>query len=75
VSLIWCIRRGNQRGFQNELAACVACNCSKRKTCKPYADLPAKALIAAQAEAGGNGHEVTGAMPLFAHAMQKNKSG
>jgi len=74
MSRIWCTRQGKQRGFQNELAACVACNCNKRKTCKPYADLPAQTLIAAQAEAGRNGHEVTGAMPLFAHALQQ-KSG
>jgi hypothetical protein len=71
MGLIWCTRRGKQRGFQNELVACVACNCSKRKTCKPYASLPAQSLIAAQAEADSNGHDVCGAMPLFAHALQQ----
>ncbi|MDX8406993.1 MAG: hypothetical protein R8L58_01260 [Mariprofundaceae bacterium] len=73
MSLIWCIRRGKEHGFQNELTACVSCQCRKRRQCKPYAELPAEQLIAAQREAAAHGHEVVGAMPLFNAAQRSGR--
>ena len=74
MSLIWCIRPGKEHGFQNELTACVSCQCRKRRKCKPYAELTAEQLIAAQSEATAHGHEVAGAMPLFSGARKQGRN-
>ena len=65
MSLIWCLKHGEGRGFKNELAACVACRCRKRKKCKVYAEMPLDKVVAAKTEALKNGHSVDVELPLF----------
>jgi len=72
MSLIWCIKHGEGRGFRNELAACVACRCRRRKKCKAYAGLPLDRIAAAKAEAQKNGHSVDIELPLFEIAAGSN---
>ena len=62
---IWCTRKGIAHGFQNELVACVACACKKRKTCKPYAAISLTEIAAANKEAKANGYKVSEDLPLF----------
>jgi len=71
MELIWCIKHGKNRGFQNELPACVACKCRIRKRCKPYADMPVNQLLEATREANQNGHQATINMPLFEMVRSK----
>jgi len=72
VELIWCIKHGKSRGFQNELPACIACKCPVRKRCKPYADTAINLLLAAAREANKNGHNASIGMPLFERVKQDN---
>jgi len=65
MKLIWCIRKGKDRGFKNDLVACVSCQCKQRKRCKPYAELSLEAIAAANVEAKNNGHQVDVEFPLF----------
>jgi len=69
VALIWCIRRGTDKGFQNDLVACVACDCRKRKRCKPYAELALDEIVAANRQAKTHGHSVSDDFPLFEAAL------
>lgn len=62
---IWCIRHGSERGFRNDLEACVTCNCRMRKRCTPYSRVPLESLLAAKARARRNGHNVAVELPLF----------
>ncbi|MDQ6996543.1 MAG: hypothetical protein Q9M82_03665 [Mariprofundus sp.] len=71
MNLIWCIKKGKDRGFKNDLTACVACHCRQRKRCKPYADLSMEQLIAANLEARNNGYQVVESFPLFESALRK----
>jgi len=71
MSLIWCIKKGKNRGFKNDLVACVACHCRQRKHCVPYAELPMEQIIAANIEAKKNGYPVVEDFPLFEAALQK----
>ncbi len=52
-------------GFKIELVACVACKCKKRKTCKPYAEVPLTEIAAANRESKRTGHKVAEDLPLF----------
>lgn len=65
MSLIWCTRHGKDKGFQNQLAACVACHCRQRKACTTYAAIPLEKIVAAKADARKNGHTVDVELPLF----------
>ena len=65
MNVIWCIRKGIDRGFKNDLAACVSCQCRQRKRCKPYAELSLEDIAAANVEARLNGHQIDVAFPLF----------
>jgi len=65
MELIWCIKHGKNRGFQNELPACIACKCRIRKRCKPYNEMPLKLLLSATREANKNGHDASIGLPLF----------
>ena len=71
MSHIWCTRRGEGRGFKQELAACVACSCRKRKRCKAYAALSLEQIVSANQEAKANGHDVFEDYPLFETALKK----
>jgi len=71
MSRIWCFKHGQGRGFNNELAACVACVCRHRKNCKSYAAVPLDQIVKANAEAKSNGHEVFEDFPLFENALKK----
>jgi len=71
MSLIWCIKKGKNRGFKNDLVACVACHCRQRKHCAPYNDLPMEEIIAANIEAKRNGYQVVEDFPLFEAALYK----
>ena len=62
---IWCVKKGVDRGFYNELEACVACHCRYRKRCQPYAELPLEQLADANAAAKRHGHAVHEEFPLF----------
>ncbi|TLS77270.1 hypothetical protein FE236_03765 [Mariprofundus erugo] len=73
MALIWCTRRGVGRGFSNELAACVACECRRRKQCAPYAALTLDQIAAANSEAKSNGHAVYESMPLFEAAFTRQQ--
>ena len=76
MSLIWCIRRGKDKGFKNDLVACVACNCRQRESCKPYAALSMEQIVAANCEAKQRGHQISGELPLFESAFrQHNEKG
>ena len=68
MALIWCIRHGDERGFHNDLEACVACQCRKRKRCKPYSLVPLDTLLVAKSRAKNNGHRVQIELPLFESA-------
>ncbi len=70
MSLIWCTKKGVGRGFRNELVACVACHCRKRSRCKPYAELPMEAIVAANVEAKRSGYRVDEELPLFESAIE-----
>jgi len=72
MNLIWCIKKGKERGFKNEITACVACQCRQRKRCKPYAELSMQQLITANVEAKKNGYQVVESFPLFESVLQKN---
>jgi len=74
MELIWCIRRGRDRGFKNELTACVACHCRFRKACKPYAELTMEQITAANIAARNQGHDVAEPLPLFEEGLQQNSS-
>lgn len=74
MELIWCIRRGKDRGFRNELTACVACHCRFRKQCQPYAELTMDQITAANVSARNKGHEVAEPLPLFEAAMQQQSA-
>ena len=65
MGLIWCIRHGEERGFHNDLEACVACHCRKRKRCQPYSLVPLDTLLIAKSRAKQNGHSVQVELPLF----------
>ena len=65
MGLIWCVRRGIGKGFQNDLVACVACECRMRKRCKPYAALAMDEIVSANQKAKINGHSVHEEYPLF----------
>jgi len=65
MSLIWCTKHGEARGFRNQLVACVACDCRHRRTCKPYANTPLEEIATAKLEASRNGHAVQVELPLF----------
>jgi len=67
---LWCTRKGISHGFHIELVACVACTCKKRKTCKPYADLPLTAIASANKESKRTGHGVAEDLPLFESAIK-----
>jgi hypothetical protein len=71
LSYIWCIRKGKDRGFKNDLVACVACHCRQRKRCRAYAEAPFKMIVAANVEAGKNGHSVVESFPLFESAHRR----
>jgi len=71
MSLIWCTKHGEARGFQNQLTACVACHCRHRKSCKPYADMPLEEIAAAKLEASRNGHAIHVELPLFEGIAQR----
>ncbi|MDX8388149.1 MAG: hypothetical protein R8M46_06400 [Ghiorsea sp.] len=71
MKLIWCTKKGLSHGFQNELVACVACVCKKRKTCKAYAEVPLKDIAAANRDSRKQGHDVAEDLPLF-EAMLKD---
>lgn len=73
MALIWCTRRGIGRGFYNELAACVACECRRRKQCVPYGALTLAQIAAANSEAKSNGHAVYESMPLFEAAFTRQQ--
>jgi hypothetical protein len=62
---IWCTKKGIAHGFQNELVACVACVCKKRKDCKPYAAIPLTEIARANKEAKASGYQVSEDLPLF----------
>jgi len=70
MSLIWCIRKGEARGFMNELVACVACDCRKRKLCTTYAEVPLPDLAQANIDAKNKGYQVSENLPLFEAAEQ-----
>jgi len=72
MSRIWCFKHGKGRGFNNELAACVACACRHRKNCKPYAELPLEEIVQASAQAKQNGHDVVEEFPLFEALYKKD---
>ncbi|ATX80621.1 hypothetical protein Ga0123461_2216 [Mariprofundus aestuarium] len=61
--------------INNELAACVASVCRRRKNCKSYAAVPLDQIVKANAEAKGNGHEVFEDFPLFESAFKKTELG
>jgi len=65
MNLIWCTRKGVGRGFKNDLAACVSCQCRQRKHCKPYAETSLEEIASANVEAKKNGHQVDMEFPLF----------
>ena len=65
MKLIWCTKKGVAHGFQNELVACVACVCKKRKMCKAYAETPLQDIAAANRESKQHGHNVAENLPLF----------
>jgi len=65
MKLIWCTKKGVAHGFQNELVACVACVCKKRKTCRPYAEVPLCEIAAANLESKKQGHAAAEDLPLF----------
>ena len=69
---IWCVRRGESRGFYNDLIACVACDCRRRKRCAPYAALTAEQLAEANVAAKHHGHAVCEEMPLFEAAFRES---
>jgi len=71
MNLIWCIRRGKDRGFMNELTACVACQCRQRKHCQPYAELSMEQITTANQQARANGYAVADSFPLFESTMNK----
>jgi len=73
MNLIWCTKKGVAHGFQNELVACVACVCKRRKTCKPYAAVPLQEVAAANLESKKQGHAVAEDLPLF-EALIKPKT-
>ncbi len=62
---LWCTRKSSTHGFKIELVACVACTCKKRKTCKPYAEVPLSEIAAANRESKRTGHNVAEDLPLF----------
>jgi len=74
MRLIWCIKKGKNRGFSNDLVACVACYCRHRKRCVPYTELPMEQIIAANIEAKEKGYRVVEDFPLFeaAQGMDSN---
>ena len=67
---IWCTRKGIARGFQNELVACVACACKKRKSCKAYAAISVTEIAAANQEAKAKGYKVYEDLPLFESLLE-----
>ncbi len=69
MSLIWCTRHGKDRGFRNQLVACVACNCRHRRTCRAYAETPLEDIVSAKLEASKKGHAVRIELPLFEHRV------
>ena len=72
MSLIWCLKHGEGRGFRNELTACVACRCRRRKKCKAYAEMSLDRIAAAKTEALKNGHDVDIELPLFEMAHSRD---
>jgi len=72
MSLIWCTRKGKAHGFMNELVACVACDCRRRKDCAPYLDISLPDIAQANLEAKKTGHQVSEDLPLF-ESIIKNK--
>jgi hypothetical protein len=70
MRLIWCTRKGMSHGFQNELVACVACTCRKRKTCKMYAEVPLEEIAAANRDAKQAGYQSAEDLPLFEAALK-----
>lgn len=73
MSHIWCIRKGKNRGFKNDLVACVACHCRQRKQCRPYAALTLDQIVAANIEAKKNGYQVVEDFPLFEAALNNSE--
>ncbi len=71
MSRIWCIRHGEARGFHNDLIACVACKCRRRKRCSAYADMSLEQIVSANVEAKRNGYTVFENFPLFEMALGK----
>ncbi len=65
MRLIWCIKKGKNRGFRNDLVACVACHCRQRNQCIPYTELPMEQIITANIEAKKKGYQVVEDFPLF----------
>lgn len=70
MGLIWCLKHGQGRGFKNELAACVACECRHRKRCSSYAEVGLNEIAEANAEAKRNGHQVFEEFPLFEGSLK-----
>lgn len=62
---IWCTKKGLAHGFQNELVACVACVCKKRKSCKAYAEIPLEDIAEANRQSKAAGYGVAEDLPLF----------
>ncbi|MDQ6988509.1 MAG: hypothetical protein Q9M19_01405 [Mariprofundaceae bacterium] len=73
MSQIWCIRKGEARGFMNELVACVVCDCRKRKVCAAYAEIALPELAKANLEAKRTGYQVSEDLPLFEAAQQQHE--
>ncbi len=71
MSQIWCIRHGEARGFHNDLIACVASKCRRRKRCKPYVSMPLEKIVSANMAAKRNGHVVFEDFPLFEVALSR----
>ncbi len=71
MSQIWCIRHGEARGFHNDLIACVASKCRRRKRCKPYVSMPLEQIVSANMAAKRNGHVVFEDFPLFEVALSR----
>jgi hypothetical protein len=71
MSQIWCIRHGEARGFHNDLIACVACKCRRRKRCKAYACVQLEKIVSANVAAKRNGHAVFEDFPLFEMALSR----
>jgi hypothetical protein len=58
-----------KQGFHNDLIACVASKCRRRKRCNPYVSMPLEKIASANVAAKRNGHVVVENFPLFEVAL------